>query len=458
VRILSHGDLLRCSSPRPDSQAETAHVRAARLKSNTFHFDSSWRLRAEVKHVLFWNMRLADVDLFDTKTFVRGVPHDALRVMRKEAPVYFHKEPEGRGFWCLTKYEDVLMASKDPHTFSSFRGGTNIKDYPPEDLSAIQMMMLNMDPPQHNQFRKLASTGFTPRMVARLEPRIRAAAREIIDAVAKKGEADFVTAVAAELPLIVIADLLGVPQEDRHKLFDWSNRLIGFDDPEFQTSFEDGKQAAMELWMYASSLAETRRDHKGEDLVSVLINAEIEGNRLSDMEFDSFFLLLAVAGNETTRNLISGGLLALIEHPEERKRLVNDLSLVPSAVEEMLRWVTPVMYFRRTATRDVELRGQKIKEGDKVCMYYTSANRDEDVFPNSDRFDVGRTPNEHLAFGAGQHFCLGSNLARLEIRMMFEEILKRIPDFELNGEVRRLQSNFINGYKTIPIRFTPERG
>jgi cholest-4-en-3-one 26-monooxygenase len=402
-------------------------------------------------------MRLAEVDLYNPDVFVRGVPHDAFRLLRREAPVYFHKEPSGRGYWALTKYDDVVTVGKDPGRFSSFRGGTNIQDYPAEDLSAIQMMMVNMDPPQHNKFRRLASTGFTPRMVARLEPRIRAIAKDIIDRISKTGEADFVTAIAAELPLQVIAELMGVPQEDRHKLFDWSNRLIGFDDPEFQTSLEDGKVAAMEVWMYANQLAEQRRANPGEDLVSVLVNAEIDGEKLAETELDAFFLLLAVAGNETTRNLISGGMLALIEHPEQRARLIADTSLVPSAVEEMLRWVTPVMYFRRTATRDTEMRGQKIREGEKVVMYYTSANRDEDVFPEADKFDVGRTPNEHMAFGGGQHFCLGASLARLEIRVMFEEIVRRVPDIELAGPVRRLRSNFINGFKTIPIRFTPER-
>jgi cholest-4-en-3-one 26-monooxygenase len=404
-------------------------------------------------------MRIADVELHNPDVYVRGVPHDAFRVLRQEAPIYFQKETgdrRGRGYWALTKHEDVIAVSKDPARFSSHRGGTNIEDYEEEDLSAIQMMMVNMDPPQHNQFRRLASTGFTPRMVARMEPHIRAVTSAILDKVAKKGSADFVTSIAAELPLQVIAEMMGVPHEERHKLFDWSNRLIGFDDPEFQTSLADGKIAAMEVWMYASSLAEARRGVKGEDLVSVLINAEIEGQQLSEAEFDAFFLLLAVAGNETTRNLISGGMLALIENPEQRKRLIDDPSLIPSAVEEMLRWVTPVMYFRRTAMKDTEIRGQKIKEGDKVVMYYSSANRDEDVFPSGDTFDVGRTPNEHLAFGTGQHFCLGANLARLEIRVMFEELLRRLPDIELAGPVRRLRSNFINGYKEIPVRFTAE--
>ena len=405
-------------------------------------------------------MRIAEVELHNPDIFVRGVPHDAFRVLRKEAPIYFQKESgdrRGRGYWALTKHEDVIAVSKDPARFSSHRGGTNIEDYEEEDLSAIQMMMVNMDPPQHNQFRRLASTGFTPRMVARMEPHIRAVTTGILDKVARKGSADFVTSIAAELPLQVIAEMMGVPHDERHKLFDWSNRLIGFDDPEFQTSLADGKIAAMEVWMYASSLAEARRGVKGEDLVSVLINAEIEGQQLSEAEFDAFFLLLAVAGNETTRNLISGGMLALIENPEQRQRLIDDPSLIPSAVEEMLRWVTPVMYFRRTATKDTEIRGQKIKEGDKVVMYYSSANRDEDVFPGGDRFDVGRTPNEHLAFGTGQHFCLGANLARLEIRVMFEELLRRLPDIELAGPVRRLRSNFINGYKEIPVRFTAEK-
>jgi len=402
-------------------------------------------------------MQLSEVELHDPDVFVRGVPHDALRLLRAEAPVYFHPEPAGPGFWAVTKYEDVVTVGKDPGRFSSHRGGTNIQDYPPEDLSTIQLLMLNMDPPQHNKFRRLVSQGFTPRMVGKLEKRIHDVAGGIIDKIAAKGECDFVRSVAAELPLQVITEILGIPVEDRDKVFDWSNRLIGFDDPEFQTSLEDGKQAAFEMWNYANEVAESRKGKTGDDLVSVLVNAEVDGIGLTEMEFDAFFLLLSVAGNETTRNLISGGLIALLENPEQRDRLVADPSLVPSAVEEMLRWVTPVMYFRRTATQDTELRGVPIKENQKVCVYYCSANRDEDVFPDGDRFDVGRTPNEHLAFGVGQHFCLGNSLARLEIRAMFDELLRRLPDIELAGPVRRLRSNFINGYKQIPVRFTPEK-
>jgi cholest-4-en-3-one 26-monooxygenase len=400
-------------------------------------------------------MRLEDLELQNPDVYVRGVPHDALRYLRAERPVYFQREPSGPGYWAITRYQDIVAISKDPGRFSSHRGGTNIQDYPPEDLSTIQLLMVNMDPPQHAQFRKLARTGFTPRMVSLLEPRIRASANQILDRLEGKQEVDFVTAIAAELPLQVIAELMGIPLDDRHKVFDWSNRLIGFDDPEFQTSLEDARVAAFEMWTYANELGLQRKDRQGEDLVTVLVNAEVDGHRLSEMEFDAFFLLLAVAGNETTRNLISGAMLALIEHPAERARLIADPSLMPSAVEEMLRWVTPVIYFRRTATRDTEVRGQLIREGEKVAMYYSSANRDEEIFPDSSRFDVGRTPNEHLAFGVGEHFCLGASLARLEIRVMFEELLRRFPAIELAGKVRRLRSNFINGYKEIPVRLQP---
>jgi cholest-4-en-3-one 26-monooxygenase len=330
-------------------------------------------------------------------------------------------------------------------------------DPPPEELEHMQLMMLNMDPPKHTKVRALVNKGFTPRMVARLELRLRAITNQIIDNVAARGQCDFVTEIAAELPLQAIAELMGIPLADRHKVFEWSNRLIGLDDPEYNPSHDDGKLAAAEMYLYANQLAAERRDRPGDDLVSVLMTAEVEGERLTELEFDLFFLLLAVAGNETTRNLISGGMLALIEHPDQRARLLANPSLMPIAVDEMLRWVSAVIEFRRTATRDTELRGQTIRAGDKVLIYYISANRDEEVFPEPDRFDVGRTPNDHLAFGIGEHFCLGSNLARLEIRVMFEELLRRLPDIELAGPVDRLRSNLINGIKRMPVVFTPER-
>ncbi len=275
-------------------------------------------------------MSLADVDLANPDTFVPGVPHDAFKRLRAEQPVFWQREENGnRGFWVVTTYEDILAVSKDPATFSSARGGTNIFELPEEELQTIRTMMVNMDPPQHTKYRRLVNQGFTPRMVAILEPHIRSICTRIVDQVAAAGTCDFVTQVAAELPLQVIAEMLGVPQEDRHKVFDWSNRLIGFDDPEYQTSFADGKVAAAEMWGYANQLARARRGKPRDDLISALLRAEVDGEALTEMEFDSFFLLIAVAGNETTRNLISGGMLALVEHPEERARLIAEPDAPP---------------------------------------------------------------------------------------------------------------------------------
>jgi cholest-4-en-3-one 26-monooxygenase len=399
---------------------------------------------------------LDQIDLGNPDSFLNGFPHAAFTLLRREAPVYWHPERAGRGFWVVSKYRDVMAVQLAPKVFSSMRGGTLIREFEEgEELEANRAIMLNMDAPRHTRFRRLVNIGFSPKMVSRLAPHIRDMANRILDAVAPKGECDFVTEISAELPLQVIAEMIGVPLEDRHKVFDWSNRLIGFDDPEYGESMEKGRIASMEMFMYANQLAVERRDNPRDDLVSVLMNAEVDGEKLSEVEFNSFFLLLAVAGNETTRNLISGGMLALFEHPDQFARLRANPALLPTAVEEMLRWVSPVMYFRRTVTEDTELRGHRMREGDKVTVWYGSANRDEEIFPNADRFDIGRTPNEHLAFGIGHHFCLGANLARLEIQIMFEEILRRVPDIELVGPVERLRSNFIHGIKRMPVRFTP---
>jgi cholest-4-en-3-one 26-monooxygenase len=401
-------------------------------------------------------MSLDIVDLSDPDSFVTDIPHAAFERLRAEAPVYWQREKVGKGFWAITRYDDLVAVSKDPLTFSSWRGGTNLFELNEEDLSTIRLLMLNMDPPMHNKFRRLVNQGFTPRMTTKLEPHVREICVDLVDKIACRGSCDFVADVAVELPLLVIAELLGVPNADRHKVFEWSNQLVGFDDPEFRTSVEDGKAAAAQMWAYANQLAMERREKPLDDLVSVLMEAQVDGDRLTEPEFDSFFLLLAVAGNETTRNLISGGMRALLEHPEQRDRLVADPSLIPTAIEEMLRWVSPLIHFRRTATRDVEMHGVTIREGDKVVIFYPSANRDEAKFADPKRFDVGRTPNEHVAFGIGEHFCLGANLARLEIRLIFEELLRRLPDMQLGGPVRRLRSNFINGIKDMPVNFTPE--
>jgi cholest-4-en-3-one 26-monooxygenase len=399
-----------------------------------------------------------DIDLVNPDNFTDGVPYHWFEVLRREAPVYHHPEPGGPGFWAITKYEDIVTISMDSGTFSSWQGGTNIYDLPEDSLSFVRMIMLNMDPPQHTKYRRLVSKGFTPKIVNAMEPHVRTIANDIIDRLAGRGECDFVADIAAELPLQVILELMGVPMDDRHLVFDWSNRMIGFDDPDYQNSPEDGRAAATDMFMYANQLAVDRKRSPRADVISTLMRAEMDGEALTETEFDAFFVLLSVAGNETTRNLISGGMLALIEHPAERQKLLDNRSLIPPAVEEMLRWVTPVIHFRRTATRDTQLRGQTITEGEKVVMYYGSGNRDDEVFANGNDFDVSREPNPHITFGpGGAHFCLGASLARLEIRVMFEELLRRLPDIELAAPVSRLRSNFIAGIKRMPVRFTPER-
>jgi len=402
-------------------------------------------------------MNLDTIDLTDKDVFVKGVPHDWFAALRREAPVFWHPEPDGGpGFWCLTRYDDVVTVNRDNQTFSSSRGAVFIWDLPPEDLEQQRLMMLNMDPPMHTRYRRLVNKGFTPRMIDSLEATIRERTRSILDTVGPRGECDFVVDVAAELPLQVIADILGVPQADRYKMFDWSNRMIGSDDPEFGVSQEEAQVASMELFSYAAMLAEQKRaqDPRGTDLISVLSEAEVDGERLTQLEIDLFFMLLTVAGNETTRNLISHGIVQLLEHPDQLAKVQANRDLLPGAVDEMLRCASPVMHFRRTATKDVVIRDTTIAEGDKVVIWYVSANRDESVFDDPMRFDIERSPNEHVAFGGGgPHFCLGANLARMEIRVIFEELLDRWHDLELAGEPSRLRSNFINGIKHIPLRF-----
>ena len=398
-------------------------------------------------------------DLYSADTYAQAMPHDTFDVLRREDPVHWQPEPEGQGYWALTRYEDIVGVSSDNELFSSARGGTNLEDLGDDALTMIRTLLINMDPPKHTQYRKLVATGFTPKMVRQLEPHVRQITKQIVDSVASKGSCDFVTDVAAQLPLAVICEMIGVPPEDHHKIFDWSNRLIGFDDPEYHTSPEDGRIAATEMFMYANAMAQDRKANPRGDLVSVLMQAEVDGDRLSEANFDGFFIVLAVAGNETTRNLISGAMLALIEHPEQRQRLIDDANLLPTAVEEFLRYVSPLIYFRRTLQRDVVVGGRQLREGDKVAMYYPSGNRDGASFDDPHGFDVGRSPNAHMAFGGGgPHFCLGASLARLEIQCMFEELLSRLPDIELAGPVDRLRSNFINGIKHMPVRFTPLRG
>lgn len=397
-------------------------------------------------------MELRDVDLLDLAHYTDGPPHHLFRRLRAEDPVHWHPERDGPGFWALTKYADVVQVSRDPATFSSSAGGTMIADAPPPQLAMLRLMMLNMDPPQHTKLRMLVNKGFTPSAVGRLHARIGELAASIIDAVAPAGACDFVADIAGELPSYVIAELVGVPLDDGRRLYRLTERMHTTATTAAERA--DAEGAIMEMMSYSHALREDKRARPGLDIASALLAAELDGERLSDVEFDMFFMLLINAGGDTTRNLVAGGMLALIEHPEQWARLRADPGLLPSAIEEMLRWVTPVVHFRRTATRDCEVRGQRIAAGDKVVVFYSSANRDQEVFADPERFDIARSPNEHVAFGGGgAHFCLGANLARLEIRAMFEQVLTRLPNLRLAGPVERLRSNFINGPRKMPVQY-----
>ena len=408
-------------------------------------------------------MQLAEIDLLDLDVFAERVPHDWFDYLRAEAPVYRHPEPHGPGFWVVTKHADIAEVSHDwEHNSSDAKHGgiVGLQDLiTPEQqaqsdvINANGKMMPALDPPEHTRYRKLVNRGFTPRMIGQLEEAIREQAVAIIDKAIAKGECDLVVDVAAELPLQAIAQLLGVPHGDRHKIFDWSNRLIGSDDPEYAVESELTVEAAIEMWGYAQGLAAQRREQPRDDIVSALLAADIDGDCLTQQDFNLFFLTLAVAGNETTRNAISHAAQAFIENPDQYARLVEDRSLSTSATEEILRWATPALYFRRNVTAPFELRGQRIEAGDKVSIWYISGNRDEDVFDEPFRFDIGRDPNPHQAFGGGgPHFCLGASLARLEIRVLIEELAARVRRLEGLGPPQRLRSNFINGIKHLPVR------
>ncbi len=402
-------------------------------------------------------MSLDEIDLL-AETWSHEVPHEAFDLLRVSDPIHWHPEPDGPGFWAITRHADVLAVSRDPETYSSELGATFIDTQTDEALASMRLTILNMDPPKHNRYRRLVSKGFTPRVVAQLEEQIERRAVRIVDDVCEKGECEFVEDVAAKLPLEIICEMIGLPEADWQRMFELSNTMVAFDDPEYQASPEVGMAAAMEIFGYCDAIAAERRVAPREDLMTALVQAELDGDRLDDVELNLFFVTLVVAGNETTRNLITHGTMALIDHPEQADRLRADPELYPSAVEEMLRWGTSIHNFRRTATKDTTLGGQTINAGDKVVMYYMAANRDPEVFTDPYRFDVGRTPNDHVAFGGGGvHFCLGANLARSEIRNITRQVVERMPDLELAGPVRRLRSDFVNGVKEMPVRFTPTR-
>ena len=392
-------------------------------------------------------------NLLDAANFADGPPYDVFRTLRREAPVYWHPHVNGGGFWAITKHADVLAVSRDSGLFSSgLKGYMPAPESDPIGIAQSRLMLLGMDPPEHTRLRGLVNRGFTPRRVARLEPRIRELCRQIVDAVLPRGECDFVSEIAGELPSYLIAELVGIPREDGRKLYALTEEMHSADNA------AGSHQAMTEMFAYSAGVRTAKRANPGEDLASVLLGAEIDGERLSDLEFDLFFLLLINAGGDTTRNLVAAGTQALMDHPEQFEALRKDRSLLDSAIEEMLRFTTPVVQFQRAATRDTELSGVKIRAGEPVVIFYPSANRDEEVFASPDEFDIRRDPNPHVAFGGGgSHFCLGASLARLEIRCMFDELLDRVHELAPNGPVERLHSWFINGPRRMPVRFRAAR-
>lgn len=398
-------------------------------------------------------------DLSDPHAFVDHEPHDVWSVWRAEDPVHWHEMPgDTPGHWAITRHADIVEISRTPAVFSS-EHSINMEPPRSDPETDGARMIVTSDPPVHVQLRSAVNRGFTPRQVNQLEPQIRAIVDRILDEATPMGECDFVTQIAARLPLAVVQALLGVPEGDWKLMYDLTNRQLGSSDPEYQTvpgdRFETARQARRELHLYFEDFLRERRKNPQDDLMSIMTRAELDGEPLTDNDILAFCNTVLIAGNETTRTATSGGALTLIENPEQRAALVADPSLIPNAIEEMLRWWTPVRFFARVALRDTQVRGQTIKEGERVVMWYASANRDEDVFDDPFRFDITRSPNEHLAFGIGEHYCLGASLARLELRIMVEQLMARMPDIELAGPVERLNSNFIAGIKHMPIRYTP---
>ena len=393
------------------------------------------------------------------ESFIDGQPFDLFKRLRQEAPIYWHEESLDfePGFWALTKHEDIVRVSKDPLTFSSAAGGhlMSMGDPAVVDPSAVAAIignMIGMDPPDHQIYRKMVAPSFTPKAIRNLESDMRIKIRELLENVERKSDFNFVTEISEQLPLWVLCEMMGIPESDRPKIRDLVNNLT---DASIQQDPENAFQIwvnYMELFKMGRDMIEERRKNPTDDLMSVVANTKIEGGELPPELLDGFFLLMVIAGNETTRNTLTGGIMALTENPEERNKLLKDPSLVSNATDEMLRWVTSVIYFRRTAMKDTNIRGQDIKKGDKVVMWYGSANRDEDIFTDGDLFRVDReNAKKHLAFGAGEHLCLGNRLGHMQIRILFEELLARFPNIHTTSQPVRIPSNFLAGISDLKV-------
>ncbi|WP_420639461.1 cytochrome P450 [Candidatus Poriferisocius sp.] len=396
------------------------------------------------------------LNLWNPAAFEQGVPYDYFRYLRDHEPVTWHSHPVWDGFWSVTRHADVLRVSRDTECFSSQPNPFMAGDQPPSSTDdATSGMLISLDPPDHTKMRKLINRGFTPRRVRDLEGKIQATVDRLIDQVADKSGCEMAGDIAVELPLQVIADLVGVPEEDRHKIFHWTETTFGFDE---RFTDEERQQASLNMFAYADQMCEIRKKVPHDDLISVLMEAEIDGESLDQLQIDVFFMLLQNAGSETTRNLITTGTLELIRHPEQMQMLKDDPSLIPNAIEELLRYTTPVMQFVRRPRYDTVIGEQEIKAGDPVVLWYSSANRDERAFDDPDTLDITRDASQHVAFGAGgPHFCLGASLARLESKMMFEAIVGRFEGLALGvddpGTLPRLHSNLIDGYAQLPLRW-----
>ncbi|GAA5066464.1 cytochrome P450 [Nocardia callitridis] len=399
---------------------------------------------------------LDTIDVFDQERYLDGPPYEDFALLRQQAPVFHHTDPEvPEGHWALTRHQDIVYVARNAELFSSEQKGSQPQEFDEVAIDVQRRMMIHQDPPKHSRVRTLVNRGFTPRAIERLRPQIALECEQIVDNALAAGEFDLVRTVAAELPLIVIAELMGIPRSDRQHIFEWSRAIAGQTDHEAGGA-EATRQAVVDMSGYASQLGSERRRCPLDDTVTKMVSPDDKGNQLTDEEFQAFFILMTVAGNETTRYSIAGGVEAFAQFPDQWARLKADTSLARTAAEEIVRWVSPTKVFRRTAVTDTEVGGQLIGAGDKIMAHLVSANRDEAVFTDPNSFDIGRNPNPHLGFGGGgPHFCIGKHLAVLEIELMFKALAERVERIEITGATPRLRSYQFTGIVEMPVRVIP---